>query len=135
MFDVGHDDSARALHPFSGNGRHEASARPRLGSGSTQPPALAGFFSSPDELATKVSAAVVRALQLGTTPVDVEREHRLMKEWRQGASRANRVRARHALINMGSPRYAAEIKDRLFEAKDAEGNSYLNGGAAHAQRE
>lgn len=81
---------------------------------------LAGLFSTPDELATKVSAAIARTLQLGTTPVDVEREHRLMKEWRQGASRADRFRARHALINMGSPHYAAVIKDLLLETKDVE---------------
>lgn len=79
---------------------------------------LAGFFFTPDELATKVSAAIVRALQLGTTPVDAEREHRLMKEWRQGASRADRVKARHALINMASPRYAAAIRDLVLEAKE-----------------
>lgn len=79
---------------------------------------LSGFFSTPDELATKVTVAIVRALQLGTTPVDVGRELRLMKEWRQGASHADRVRARHALFNMGSPRYAAAIKDFLLEAKD-----------------
>jgi len=81
---------------------------------------LQGFFSTPDELATKVSTAIARTLRLGTTPVDVEREQRLMKEWRQGASRADRSRARHALINMGSPRYAAVIKDLLFETKDVE---------------
>lgn len=77
---------------------------------------LAGFFSTPDELATKVSAAIVRALQFSTTPVDVERENRLMKEWRQGATRTDRVRARQALFNMGSPHYAAAIKDLLLVA-------------------
>jgi hypothetical protein len=81
---------------------------------------LVSFFSVPDELAAKVSAAIGRALRLGTTPVDTEREHRLMKEWRQGASRADRVKARHALMNMGSPRYAAAITDLLLEAKDVE---------------
>lgn len=79
---------------------------------------LTSFFSTPDELATKVTAAIVRALQLGTTPMDVGREHRLMKEWREGASRAHRVKARHALFNMGSPRYAAAIKDFLLDAKN-----------------
>jgi hypothetical protein len=81
---------------------------------------LAGFFSTPDELATKVSGAIVRTLQLGTTPVDVEREHRLMKEWRHGASSRDRRKARQALVNMGSPRYAAAIKDLLVETKDVE---------------
>jgi HEAT repeat protein len=81
---------------------------------------LAGFFSTPDELATKVSAAIVRTLQVAPTPEDVERELRLMKQWRHGASRADRVRARHALINMGSPRYAAVIKDLLLETNDVE---------------
>jgi len=79
---------------------------------------LTGFFSTPDELATRVSAAIVWTLQLGTTPVDVEREHRLLKEWRDGSKHFDRRRAREALINMGSPRYAAVIKDLLFEAKD-----------------
>jgi hypothetical protein len=79
---------------------------------------LAGLFSTPDELATKASVAIVRTLQAPTTPEDVEREIRLMKEWRHGASRADRVQARHALINMGSPRYAAAIKDLLLETKD-----------------
>lgn len=81
---------------------------------------LAGFFSAPDELATKVSAAIVRALQFSTTPVDIERENRLMKEWRQGATRTDRVRARQALFNMGSPRYAAAIKDLLLVTNDIE---------------
>ena len=81
---------------------------------------LAGFFSTPDELATKVSQAIVRALKLGTTPVNVEREHRLMKEWRGGERRADRTRARQALINMGSPRYAAAIKDLLLESESVE---------------
>ncbi len=81
---------------------------------------LTGLFSTPDELATMVSAAIVRALELGTTPVDVEREHRLMKKWRQGATREDRRLARQALINMGSPRYAATIKDLLLETKDVE---------------
>lgn len=81
---------------------------------------LAGFFSTPDELATKVSAAIVKTLKLGTTPIDIEREHRLMKEWRTGKTRADRTRARQALINMGSPRYAAAIKDLLLEAEDVE---------------
>jgi hypothetical protein len=81
---------------------------------------LAGFFSTPDELATKVSAAIVKTLKLGTTPIDVEREHRLMKEWRKGKTRADRTRARQALTNMGSSRYAAAIKDLLLETKDVE---------------
>jgi hypothetical protein len=81
---------------------------------------LAGFFSTPDELATKVSAAIVRTLQVGTTPMDIERENRLFKEWRKGTKRADRVRAGQALFNMGSPRYAAAIKDLLLEAREVE---------------
>lgn len=81
---------------------------------------LAGFFSTPDELAAKASAAIVRALRLDTTPVDEEREHRLMREWRQGATRIERARARQALVNMASPRYAAAIKDLLLQADDVE---------------
>jgi hypothetical protein len=81
---------------------------------------LVDFFSNPDELATKVSVAIVRALTIGTTPVDVERENRLMKEWRHGKRRADRVRARQALFNMGSPRYTEAIKDLLLEAKKAD---------------
>lgn len=79
---------------------------------------LAGFFSTPDELAAKASAAIVRTLRLDTTPVDEEREHRLMREWRQGATRIERARARQALVNMASPRYAAAIKDLLLQAED-----------------
>lgn len=81
---------------------------------------LAGFFSTPDELATRASAAIVRALRLDTTPVDEEREHRLIREWRQGATRMERARARQALVNMASPRYAAAIKDLLLQAQDVE---------------
>jgi len=81
---------------------------------------LAGFFSTPDELATKVSVAIVRTLQVPPTPEDVQRELRLMKEWRHGASRADRVKARQALRNMGSTRYAAAIKDLLLETKDVD---------------
>ena len=80
---------------------------------------LAGYFATPDELATKVGAAVVKALKLGTTPLDTEREHRLMKEWREGKQRMERARARQALLHMGSPRYAAAIKDLLVAATDA----------------
>lgn len=78
---------------------------------------LAGFFSTPEDLATKVSQAIVKALALGETPLDIERENRLMRDWRHG-ERKSRTRARHALINMGSPRYAAAVKDLLLEAKE-----------------
>ena len=88
---------------------------------------LAGKFSTPDELATKVSQAVVKALALGTTPFDVERENHLMRDWRHGESRLLRTRARGALVNMGSPRYAAAIKDLLLEVSSrlsAPGSDY-----------
>src|SRR5262245_34438275 len=45
---------------------------------------LAGFFTTPDELGAVATAAIVRALDLGHTPFDADREHRLMKQWRHG---------------------------------------------------
>jgi hypothetical protein len=87
---------------------------------------LAGTFANPDELATKVSHAVVNALSLGGTPLDADRENRLMREWQHGESRMARTRARAALTNMGSPRYAAEIKRLLL---DAGGRSRTANGA------
>jgi hypothetical protein len=78
---------------------------------------LCGFFTTPDELAAIASAAIVRNLDLGHSPFDAQREHRLMKDWRSDNSRpTERVRAAQALINMGSPRYAAAIKEQLLYA-------------------
>lgn len=78
---------------------------------------LCGFFCSPDELAAVASAAIVRNLDLGRTPFDAQREHRLIKDWRAANTLpARRVSAAQALVNMGSPRYAAAIKERLLEA-------------------
>ncbi len=78
---------------------------------------LCGFFSSPDELAAIASAAIVRNLDLGCAPFDAQREHRLMKSWRTtNTLPAERVRAAQALVNMGSPRYVAAIKERLLDA-------------------
>lgn len=81
---------------------------------------LCGLFTTPDELAAVASAAIVRNLDLGQAPLDATREHRLMKTWRSTSTLpAERVRASQALINMGSPRYLAAIKERLLTA-DAE---------------
>lgn len=77
---------------------------------------LIARFESPDELATEVAVAVTRTLEWGRTPFDLAREHRLMNEWRSGATRRERTRARAALANMGSPRYAAALKDLLMQA-------------------
>lgn len=77
---------------------------------------LIARFESPDELATEVAVAVTRTLEWGRTPLDLAREHRLMGEWRSGATRRDRLRARAALANMGSPRYAAALKDLLLQA-------------------
>ena len=78
---------------------------------------LCGFFTTPDELAAIASAAIVRNLDLGRAPFDALREHRLMKEWRSTKTTpAERVRAEQALVNMGSPRYVAAIKERLLAA-------------------
>jgi len=75
---------------------------------------LAGFFTTPDELGAVATAAIVRALDMGHTPFDANREDRLMKQWRYG-NVLERGRARQALANMGSPRYAAALKERLLE--------------------
>ena len=81
---------------------------------------LCGLFTSPDELAAVASAAIVRNLDLGQAPLDATREHRLMRTWASTSTTpAERVRASQALINMGSPRYLAAIKERLLAA-DAE---------------
>jgi hypothetical protein len=77
---------------------------------------LSGFFAMPDELAAIASAAIVRNLELGRTPFDAMREHRLMKSWRSSTSVRERVRAGQALVNMGSPRYVAAIKEQLLAA-------------------
>jgi HEAT repeat protein len=78
---------------------------------------LCGFFTTPDELAAIASAAIVRNLDLGRAPFDALREHRLMKSWRSANTLpAERVRAAQALVNMGSPRYVAAIKERLLAA-------------------
>jgi Domain of unknown function (DUF4062)/HEAT repeats len=77
---------------------------------------LIARFQSPDELATEVAVAVTRTLEWGRTPLDLAREHRLINEWRSGATRRERMRARAALANMGSPRYAAALKDLLLQA-------------------
>jgi hypothetical protein len=78
---------------------------------------LCGFFTVPDELAAIASALIVRNLDLGRAPFDAMREHRLMKSWRSAnALPAERVRATQALVNMGSPRYVAAIKELLLTA-------------------
>lgn len=78
---------------------------------------LCGFFTTPHELAAVASAAIVRNLELDDSPFDAAREHRLMKSWRSAtALPLERVRAAQALVNMGSPRYAAAIKERLVDA-------------------
>lgn len=79
---------------------------------------LCGFFAGPDELAAIASAAIVRNLDLGRAPFDAQREHRLMKAWRSARSLpAERVRAAQALVNLGSPRYLAAIKELLLAAQ------------------
>lgn len=84
---------------------------------------LCGFFTSPEELAAIASAAIVRNFDLGHSPFDAQREHRLMKDWRSAnALPTERVRAAQALVNMGSPRYAAAIKEQLLYA-DKQGDT------------
>lgn len=83
---------------------------------------LIARFDSPDELATEVAVAVTRTLEWGRTPLDLAREHRLVNEWRSATTRREHTRARAALANMGSPRYAAALKDLLLEA-DANNDS------------
>ncbi len=81
---------------------------------------LSGFFHTPDELAAVASAAIVRNLDLGRAPFDAQREHRLIRSWRDRRSTpVERVRASQALVNMGSPRYAAAIKERVLDADAA----------------
>ena len=65
---------------------------------------LSGFFSSPDELAAIASAAIVRNLNIGHTPFDAIREHRLVKGWRFSASPMERVRAGQALAKVACTR-------------------------------
>ena len=78
---------------------------------------LCGLFTTPDELAAIASAAIIRNLDLGLATFDAEREHRLMKSWRSSKTLpAERVRAAQALVNMGSPRYVAAIKEKLLAA-------------------
>ncbi len=78
---------------------------------------LCGFFATSDELAAIASAAIVRNLDPGRAPFNALREHRLLKDWRSAKSLpAERVRAQIALVNMGSPRYLAAIKERLLAA-------------------
>jgi hypothetical protein len=79
---------------------------------------LSGFFATPDELAAIASAAIVRNLELGRTPFDAMREHRLTRSWCSATSLPmERVRAGQALVHMGSPRYVAAIKERLLAAE------------------
>jgi hypothetical protein len=86
---------------------------------------LCGMFTTPDELAAMASAAIVRNLDLDKAPFDAAREHRLMKSWQSIKTLPiDRVRASQALVNMGSPRYLAAIKERLLAAdaeRDVEG--------------
>jgi hypothetical protein len=86
-------------------------------------------FSTPDELAAKVSQSVSKALTLAATPIDPERESRLVREWRDGPTTLVRTRARSALLHMGSPRYAAIVKDLLLQATER-----LGRGEASARR-
>ena len=89
---------------------------------------LAGFFSTPHELAAVASAAIVRNLDLDRAPFDAQREHRLMKTWRAATTLpAERVRAAQALVNMGSPRYVAALKERLVDAEASQDST----GIAH----
>ena len=88
---------------------------------------LCGFFTTPDELAAIASAAIVRNLDLGRAPFDALREHRLLKSWRSATQGpAERMRATQALVNMGSPRYVAAIKEQLLaaDAGDVAGIAY-----------
>lgn len=80
---------------------------------------LSGFFGTdPYELAALVSASITKAIDLDSTPMDFEREVRLISDWKQGKTRVERTRARQALFNMGSPRYAAAIRELLVESED-----------------
>ena len=89
---------------------------------------LCGMFTNPDELAAIASAAIVRNLELDKAPFDAAREHRLMKDWRSNKTLPiERARASQALVNMGSPRYLAAIKERLLAAdaeRDVEGMAH-----------
>jgi nucleoside phosphorylase len=55
------------------------------------------------------------ALLPASPELDVAREHRLMKDWQDAAKPVTaRVEAGLKLFNMGSPRYAAGLKDRVI---------------------
>jgi len=76
---------------------------------------LRGSFSSPEGLAMEVASAIVKLTQFTRTPLDREREHRLMKIWTNSDRRFERNRARQALVNMGSSRYASAIKEQVLK--------------------
>jgi hypothetical protein len=76
---------------------------------------LCATFTSPEQLAAEVTAAIARWERPAATPPDPEREHRLMKLWTSSPSRLERNRARQALVNMGSSRYASAIKELLLQ--------------------
>jgi hypothetical protein len=80
---------------------------------------LCGLFTTPDELAAIASAAIIRNLELGRAPFDAQREHRLMKIWQSAKTLpVERLRAKQVLVNMGSSRYVAAIKEKLLAADE-----------------
>jgi hypothetical protein len=75
------------------------------------------YFSTPADLAMRVTTAVAAWAGPFRTPQDVEREHRLMKSWLYSREPFEKERARQALRNMGSIRYIAGIRQFLMDER------------------
>lgn len=76
---------------------------------------VCGIFGTPQSLALEVSAALAKVGHWEPTPLDYEREHRLLNTWRDARDPIDRIRARLALVHMGSPRFAAILKDIVVD--------------------
>jgi hypothetical protein len=94
--------------PGSESGRKLKALRDELTGGEYMP----GYFSSCSDLALRVAAAVAILTSPQHTPVDREREDKLAKVL-DSKDTVARSRARQALIEMGSPYYAALLRQRL----------------------
>ena len=73
------------------------------------------YFSTPSDLAVRVSTAVAAWNAPLRTPQEVEREHRLMRSWLYAREPVERERARQALRNMASTRYIALLRQFLMD--------------------
>jgi len=76
---------------------------------------VCGMFGTPQSLALEVSAALAKVGHWEPTPLDYEREQRLINTWRDARDPIERSRARSALVHMGSPRFAAILKDLVVD--------------------